>query len=483
MRLPPAAVRLSTPQEKTPAKPPSARRDLRIAAAIAAPLLAFTLLITPLQLGEILQIAGVTGVTHTGLFNWIARTPDSAPLNFLAQVPFLAAFGNNRFGARILSYSLALATCYLFVRWTRRIPLQRPYLALAAFLLLPLHYVLATRGQPFEQGLLVSLASTVCFFSVVGRQTVLRAAIYAGLLLVCLYTDPYSFLPALGLLAALFVFVNRAHERRALWYLLPATVVPVLLFLPYVVWAHGHIATGWLFEPAAFPAGTPTFLQPFYMLVTQGWAACGLTFLFLWAMAAAVWYAARWPTAAMGKRRILVCCLGAVVLTLVLALCLDAAKGRGFAAQHVVWIAPELIVAAFLGLERVGKLLRSRGMVLAGAIAILVLSAVSDITYLSSNLPDIGREAKLVGPELTGDSCVVFVSEGYSKPLFLVFQPQLAARECMNFFHRKIVLASHPYVRPDQQSDAESFFRGLNFVQQKQIRAGGGQIIVMRQKQ
>lgn len=448
---------------------------------MAAPLLALTLFIPPLQLGEILQIAGVTGVTHSGLFDWIARTPGSAPLHFLVQFPFLAALGNNRFGARILSYLLAMAACYLFVRWTRRIPLQRPYLGLAAFLLLPVHYMLATRGQPFEQGLLLSLAATVCFFSVVGRQTVLRATIYAGLLLLCLYTDPYSFLPAVGLLAALFVFVNRAHERRALWYLLPATVAPVLLFLPYLVLAHGRTATDWLFEPANFPAGTPTFLQPFYALVAQGWAVCGLAFLFVWALAAAAWYAARWPTAAMGKRRILVCCLGAVVFTIVLALCLDATEGRGFAAQHIVWIAPELIVAAFLGLERVGKLLRSRGIVFSGAVAILTLSAVSDIAYLSSNPPDIGREAKLVSPELTGDSCVVFVSEHYSKSLFLVFQPQLAARECMNFFHRKIVLASHAYVRPDQQSDAESFFRGLNFVEQKRIRVGGGQIIVMRQ--
>ncbi|MGH9610354.1 MAG: hypothetical protein ACRD34_11860 [Bryobacteraceae bacterium] len=481
MRLMPAAVRPTTPGEKT-VKPVSRRRDWGIAAAIAAPPLLLILLIPPLQLGEILQIVGVTGLTHTGLFDWIASTPDSAPLNFLAQFPLLALFGNTRFGARILSFVFALAACYLFLRWARRIPLQRPCLALAAFLLLPLHYLLATKAQPFEQGLFLSLAATLCFFSLIGRQTVLRAAMYAGLLLLCLYTSPYSFLPAVGLLAALFVFVNRAHERRALWFVLAATAVPVLLFLPYLVWAHGHTAADWLFEPASFPAGTPTFLQPLYALAAQGWAACGLAFLFLWALAVGVWYAARWPTAAMGKRRILVCCLGAAVFTIVLTLCFDAANGRAFAARHVLWIAPDLIVAAFLGLERVGKLLRSRRPVLTGALAILALSAASDIAYLSSNPPDIGREANQVVPELTGDSCVVFVSEHYSESLFLVFQPQLAAHECMNFFHRKIVLASHPYVRPDQQSDAESFFRGLNFIERKRIHVAGGQIVVMQQK-
>ncbi|MGH9583485.1 MAG: hypothetical protein ACRD4O_11165, partial [Bryobacteraceae bacterium] len=408
-------------------------------------------------------------------------TPDAAPLNFLAQFPILAALGNNRFSARIVSFLFAIAACYLFLRWAKRIPLQRPYLALTVFLLLPLHYLLATRAQSFEQGLFFSLAATICFFRLVARPSILRAAIYAGLLTLCLYTSPFSFLPAIGLLIALFVFVNRAHERRALWFLLPATAVPVLLFLPYLVWAHQRTASDWLFEPASFPGGTPVYFQPLYALAAQGWAACGLAFLFVWVLVAAIWYASRLRPSAIGKRRILICCFGAVVFTIALALCLDAANGRAFAASHVLWIAPALTILAFAGFERVGRLLNSRWPVSIGAAAILVLSAACDIAYLASHPPDIGREAKLVGPELTGDSCVVFVSERYSKSLFLVFQPRLASHECRNFFHRKVVLASHPYVRPDQQRDAESFFRGLNFIPEKRIRAGGGQILVMRQ--
>lgn len=482
MRLPQAALHPARPPAGAATKTESALTDWGRVLAVAAPLLALTWFILPLRLGEVLQIAGITRVARIGLFDWIAGTPNAAPLNFLAEFPFLAALGNNRFSARIVSFLFAIVASYLFLRWAKRIPLQRPYLAFAAFLLLPLHYMLATRGQPFEQGLFFSLAATIYFFHLVAAPSVLRAVSYTALLTICLYTSPYSFLPAIGLLIGLFAFVIRAHERRAAWFLLPATAVPVLLFLPYLVWAQPHAAKDWLFEPASFPDGAPAWQQPVYALVNQGWAACGLAFLCLWGLVSSLWSAVRFRRGAIARRRILVCCSGAVIVTIVLALCLDAANGRAFRACDVLWIAPALIVLVFAGCERVGWLLKSTWPVLIGATALLVLSAASDITYLAAGPPDIGRVARLTTPELTGDSCVVFVSERYSESLFLVFQPQLAARECMNFFHHKIVLASHPYVLPNQQSDAESFFRALNFVQRKRIHAGGGKIVVMQQK-
>jgi 4-amino-4-deoxy-L-arabinose transferase-like glycosyltransferase len=452
-----------------------------ISAAIAASLFALSVFIPPLRLGEILQAAAVTGVTHVRLARWIAHVPDAAPLNYFAQYPFLAAFGSNRFGARIVSLLFAIGASYLFLNWAKRIPLRRPYLAALVFLLLPLHYVFATRGQPFEQGLLLVLVATVIFFRLVKTPGVLVAAIYSFLLTLCLYTDPFSFLPAIGLLAGLFAFVSRAHERRALWFVLPATLLPVLLFLPYLIWSHPQTLNYWLFEPPVFPGGTPLYLQPLYTLAAQGWAACGLAFVFVWAMLTAAWTAWRLGPNAPTRRRILVCCCSAVVVTIALALCLDAADGRAFAGNQILWIVPSLIVLAFAAFERMGRLLNSPRPLLIGAGALLLLSAVCDITYLSSSPVDIGREAKLVKAELTGNSCVVFVSERLSKTLFLVFQPELARHECIDFFHSKIVLASHAYVSPDQQRDAESFFRGLNFVPVKRTRAGGGQIVVMEQ--
>lgn len=82
---------------------------------------------------------------------------------------------------------------------------------------------------------------------------------------------------------------------------------------------------------------------------------------------------------------------------------------------------------------------------------------------------------------MQGDACVVFVSEQLSEPMFLLFEPRLARYECLNFAHRRIVLASHPYVRADQQQDAESYFHALNFQEAKRVRVGGGQVLVLDQ--
>jgi len=94
---------------------------------------------------------------------------------------------------------------------------------------------------------------------------------------------------------------------------------------------------------------------------------------------------------------------------------------------------------------------------------------------------DVRAEAEAIPAALQGDSCVVFVSEQLSKPLFLVFQPELARHECTNFAHHRVVLASHPYVREEQQQDVESYFQALNFAPVKRIRLGGGQVLVLDQ--
>ena len=88
-----------------------------------------------------------------------------------------------------------------------------------------------------------------------------------------------------------------------------------------------------------------------------------------------------------------------------------------------------------------------------------------------------------VRPLLSSDSCVVFVSQGLSRSVLTYFDPELGRKECFHFFHTRVVLASHPYVRPDQQEDAESFFRGLNFSISKRMDVGQGTIVVMDQRQ
>jgi 4-amino-4-deoxy-L-arabinose transferase-like glycosyltransferase len=476
------AQRPATASSDGKAAPPlGPLRDFALTAAICAPPLAISLFAVPLNIAETLQIAAIKGVAGVGMLSWIAHTPGAAPLGFFLQSPFVAAFGVNRFGARFLSLIFALAACYLFLRWARQIPLQRPALALAFFLLLPLHYSLATGARSFEPALFFLLAATLAFSRLVKSPGFLSAAWFALLLLFCLYIEPFSIFPAIGLGIGLLALIVRAHERRALCFVLPAIIAPVLLFLPYLFWARPQAATNWIFEPAGYPGGSSPWIQPFLAVAENGWAACALLFLSLGAIAAALWHTWHLRASLVNRRRTVYSSLGAILAAFVLALSFDSANGVPFRAGQALWIAPYLTVLVCAGLEAIARLLNARRVVAIGAAAFLVLSLVADISWLAGPHPDIAREAKLARSQLRPGSCVVFVSEGLSKPLFLVFQPQLAGDECLNFFHRRIVLAIHPYVSPELRGQAEAFFRGLNFIPTERFRSGGGEIVIEQQ--
>jgi hypothetical protein len=140
---------------------------------------------------------------------------------------------------------------------------------------------------------------------------------------------------------------------------------------------------------------------------------------------------------------------------------------------------PGMIVSSFAALARFAPAKKQPWWALAVPLLLIALSVVGDIEYVSAPAEDLRTEAEMIRPQLFGDSCVVFVSEGLSKDLFLMLDPSLEPRICQNFFHHRAVLASHAYVRPAQQENAESFFRGLNFIEVKRWRVGGGQIVIV----
>jgi hypothetical protein len=85
----------------------------------------------------------------------------------------------------------------------------------------------------------------------------------------------------------------------------------------------------------------------------------------------------------------------------------------------------------------------------------------------------------LVRPQLEGDACVVFVSQRLSTYIFEVFEPGLEKYECQNFFHKRVILAIHPFVRPDQEQEARIYFRGLDFEETHRDVIGGGKVITL----
>ncbi len=440
----------------------------------------------PLRIPEVLQIAAVSDLSPSKFFGWIAQAPASAPLHPLVQLPFLLAGGHSRLAARFVSLVFAVAACYLFLRLAKRIPLQQPYAALLLFMMLPVHFELAFEAAQFEQALFLVVLATMCFFRLVSRPSVNTALLYAGCLALCLYTDRYSFLPAIGYLLFLLRFINRPQERRTIWYALAATAAPVLLFLPYALWAHTQVNPDWLEGPPA-PATGLVSLRALRSVAAQRWAAYLLSVLLAAGVMAGAWSSFRLTTGTIAKRIRLFALTGGVVTTIVIALTVDIFLGERFQSSHLLWAAPAIVILLFAGLEWLTKRRDLRPFGLAATIPLLAVCAAADAQYLlpppdSSRREDLQATAASVPGQLQGDSCVVFVSERFSRALFLVFEPELARHECLDFFHSRIVLAIHPYVTLDQQQDAESYFRGLDLVETNRLYAGGGRVVVMQQK-
>ncbi|MGC2656761.1 MAG: hypothetical protein WA324_02215 [Bryobacteraceae bacterium] len=456
--------------------------DLRGVLIGYAVILLIAILSTPLWLSEILQLGASIPGTFRLLMAWMAITPGATPIYFFTEFPLVVAFGHSAFVARLPTLIFALAGCVVFSRIARRIPLQQPLLATCLFVLVPIHYQFATLAISTEEALLFLLLATLYFMRLVESESIRDAVFYAAFLLLCLYTEPMSYLPAIGYVLGLLVFVMRKEARRIIWISLPATIAPVLLFLPFALWSHPFASKAWLYEGDHFAIGPLAYLAAFRELSAPGWPGYLLSPLLLAGAAFGGWRAIRLPEAMIFKRLRLICVLGGVVSTIVLALIIDSTSSGFFSASQIFWTLPGLIVLVSAALDWVSSTLKMRVVATSAAALLMLLCVGGDIENFTIHPYDVSQGAKLIGPLLTDDTCLVFVSETLSESIFSVFDPHLAKRQCVDFFHKRIVLASHPFVRADQQEDAETYFRGLNFVETQRMEVSGSKIIVVQQR-
>jgi type IV secretory pathway VirB2 component (pilin) len=425
---------------------------------------------TPLRLDETLQFAAVKDHSIGELLVAVAASPGAAPLHYLMQAPFVAWISNVRLSARLLSILWAAASLPLFWQVCRKVRAPRAILVLCLFALLPSHLYFAMAGRPFEQALFFLLVALLFFFKVAEAPAMRVTVLYSAALLLTIYTEPFAMLPAVGCLLFFLRGAADRANRRAFWHLLPATAIPAALYLPYAIWAVPQTYGTWL--TSAPPAGSP-LEQMLQSLTGAGRVAEGLSVLLIVAALAVAWRGIR-----QVEELASFCCFGALVITLAVVLPLDTEQHSPIWPGHLVFLAPVLaLLGTFAAAQIRVSLLASAAVVLPLAIA-----SVQDVRQMVLEKPlfDPEAEAHAVRAELSPDACLVFVSEGVSRWLYLPFEPSLDDHECKDFFSKKIVLAVHPFVRPEQFSDARSFFRGLNLQQASEDHAGGGRVIVLR---
>jgi hypothetical protein len=432
-------------------------------------------LATPLQVPEVLAIAWSQHYTWGGFWNWTSQALDPSPLAYLIQLPFVLLFGASRLGPRIPALLFALASCFLFLRLVQRAVPKRRYESLLLFMLLPVQLFAVTATTQYETSLFFVLLATISFFTLVARPGYKTATLFALATAACLFTDHHSALPAFGAVLFLLRFSSGPQERKAVWFALAGCVAAVVPYVPYYIWVRSHTSPVWLTEPSLS-------LHTFVAFTPVEWAlAVGVLLLLAGTIAGAI-VSFRLPLNQVRRRVTLFCLFGSVVVTLTLFIVIAIFTLSPIAIRELLYAVPGVVILFIATLDWLIQILLVRSFRIAlpaVGIAVVAVCALADLQFAMAPKGNLALESGYVAPELTGDSCLVFVSERYSKPLFLVFQPHLDARECTDFFHHRIVLASHPYVGPDQQADAEGFFRGLNFSETRRLRSGGGEIVVM----
>ncbi len=450
--------------------------------------------VMPLRLSEITQAAAFLNFEWQSFFDWIAQTPSGAPLHYLAELPLALTAPDSKALLRIPALLSALISVLLFYAITRRIPLQHPILALILFLAIPTHLMYATQARPYELGMFFLLLATTAFFSLVEQPNFFRALVYGLLLVACLFTQPSCYLPAVGYVLGLLGFANVKKYRTALWFALVATVLPIAAYAPYHLWAVGHRRAEWLTEQ--FPAFSIKIagVQALMSLDpgTNPWFGISLLSILLIGIAGGMASVMPLGTFSLGaqpppaslvrSRAVLFCLAGGALVTLLGETAVAGYTSQVFSPYQVLWAVPSLIIvfcAALDALVRV-PVLKSISLVNPAVVIVAILLCIpGDIEYIRTQPPDLAKLTALVRPQLGGDTCVVFVSQRLSRYIFEVYDPDLAKYECQNFFHKRIVLAIHPFVRAEQERDARIFFRGLDFEETHRDALDDGKVITL----
>ena len=304
----------------------------------------------------------------------------------------------------------------------------------------------------------ISLAGALLFLRIVESPTIVRVCLYAMVLTAAIYTEPLAYAPAIGYLVFFFRFVARPQQRRTIWFLLPATFVPLFAYMPFYIWQAPQGVDQWLY---ATPIPHEPLAQAWQAITTAGiGTALQLALLFAGAIAGA-WvsflprYPVRWSDALLLKNIAAFCLFGGALAAIAAAVALSVANVASIDLSSIAPALPLLILVFATGLEyyRFGP--KKWTLLPAFAVALLAVSILQDVQLARQRPPDLQALADATAPQLVGDSCVVFVSEHMSRAVFMTLRPELASRECVQFFHRRIVLAVHPYVRPAQLEDAE----------------------------
>jgi mannosyltransferase len=336
----------------------------------------------------------------------LAFVPGNAggvPLGYLVDFWMIRLFGYSVFIVRLPSVLFTVWTCAAVYILAWQANLRAPLLAAVLYAVSPLTMRYALEARPYAQAACWSALSTFVFLSLVRNPTLGKAARYAALVALGLFTQPYSsFVPAAHLIWVVLVKRN----MRAAGFAGAAVVLASLAFLPWYFKAHGAwqgaISSGVRF----FVAAKDLLVIP-HELMGTGFVGAALTAIAI--VVALGWFS--WSK----EEKLLWALYAAMPLLLVPAA--DAYFGYFLAARQMIFalVPISILIAGCMDVRR-------WGLVLPVMLPMVLLGAMIYEDVRWARRPGEGWQAAAV--QLRDAGCTTFVPAG-ARTMYVFFEPQL----------------------------------------------------------
>ncbi len=357
--------------------------------------------VKPLWVDEIIDLGGVRNSDLRGVLHFVPANAGGVPLGYLVDFWMIRLFSYSAFIVRLPSVLFTVLTCLAVYILAWQAKLRAPLLAAALYAAFPLTVRFALEARPYAQAACWSAFSTVVFLSLVRNPTLGKAARYAVLVALGLFTQPYSiFIPVAHLIWLLLV----KRDWRALWLSGGAVAAASLAFLPWYFQAHA-IWQGAVDSGVRFFVSARDLLVIPHELMGTGYAGAALTVITI--VVALLWS----PWNKVEKIFWILC----MAVPLLLVPAADSHFGYFLAARQMIFalVPIGILIAACMNV-------RGWGWVL--PLAILGASLYEDVRWIQK--PGEGWQA--AAAELKSASCTIFVPVG-SRTMYVFFEPQLQA--------------------------------------------------------
>ncbi|MBZ5631862.1 MAG: glycosyltransferase family 39 protein [Acidobacteriia bacterium] len=407
-----------------------------------------------LWVDEIIDLNGVRNADLRGVLAFVPGNAGGVPLGYLVDFWMIRVFGYSEFAVRLPSVLFTVLTCLAVYILAWQADLRAPLLAAVLYAVSPLTIRYALEARPYAQAACWSAFSTVVFLSMVRKPTPWKAARYAALVALGLFTQPYSiFAPIAHLIWVTFVKRN----ARAIWFAGTAVAGASLAFLPWYLRAHaawqGAVSSGVRF----FVTGKDLLVIP-HELMGTGYAGAALTAIAI--VAALAW--SPWK----GEEKIFWITYMAIPLLLVPAA--DSYFGYFLAARQIIFALVPISVLLVACME-----IRWAWLVPA---ALLVAMVYGDVRW--TRRPGEGWQA--AASQLKEADCSIFVPGG-ARTMYLFFEPQLrVCDENKLTTIGTVALALSPDQYEDVYADARQKLYRAGFRKMSDVRAANPRIELYR---